>query len=44
MQLYLNSLVKRLREFSETLDKKEIFIEAPWVIIDENQNPTEIHF
>lgn len=44
MQLYLQNLVKRLREFSETLDKKEIFIEAPWVIIDENQNQQKYIF
>ena len=44
MQLYLNNLVKRLREFSETLDKKEIFIEAPWVIIDENKNQQKYIF
>lgn len=35
---YLNNLIPRLKEFSANLDKVEIFIEKPWVIIDENQN------
>lgn len=35
---YLNNLIPRLKEFSASLDKIEIFIEKPWVIIDENQN------
>ena len=44
MQLYLSNLIKRLKEFSQTLDKKEIFIEAPWVIIDEKQNQQKYIF
>jgi hypothetical protein len=44
MQLYLNNLLTRLRQFSATLDRKEIFIESPWVIIDENQNQKKYIF
>lgn len=44
MQLYLNNLVKRLKDFSKTLDKKEVFIEAPWVIIDEHRNQQKYIF
>lgn len=44
MQHYINNLITRLRQFSDTLDKKEIFIEIPWVIIDENQNQQKYIF
>lgn len=36
MKLYINKLLPRLIEFSESLDKKEIFVEIPWVIVDDN--------
>lgn len=36
MKKYISSLIPRLREFSASLDRKEFFIDVPWVIIDEN--------
>lgn len=36
MKSYINNLIPRLRQFSDNLDRKEIFVELPWVIIDNN--------
>ena len=44
MKLYINNLIARLMQFSENLDKKEIFIEMPWVIIDDNLNQQKYIF
>ena len=44
MKLYLANLLSRLSEFSTTLDKKENFVDIPWVIIDENENHQKIIF
>jgi len=38
MKLYLENLIPRLKEFSLSLDKQEVFIDKPWVIIDEKNN------
>lgn len=44
MKLYISNLIPRLRQFSENLDKKEIFVDIPWVIIDENLNQQKYIF
>jgi len=44
MQAYISNLLPRLSTFSETLDKKESFIEKPWVLIDEEGNKTQYIF
>lgn len=44
MKLYIAQLIPRLKSFSENLDRKEIFIEIPWVIIDENLNQQKYIF
>jgi len=44
MNLYLNNIISRLMQFSRSLDEKEIFIEVPWVIIDENLNQQKYIF
>ena len=44
MKVYLQNLLARLSEFSSTLDKKENFIDIPWVIIDEESNHQKIIF
>lgn len=44
MQLYLSKLIPRLKEFSANLDSKEIFIEIPWVIVDDNLNQQKYIF
>ena len=36
MKKYINNLIPRLREHSESLDRKELFIDIPWVFIDES--------
>lgn len=44
MKLYINNLVQRLQKFSQSLDKKEIFIDIPWVTIDEDINQQKFIF
>lgn len=44
MKQYLDNLIPRLRQFSQTLDRTEIFVEVPWVIIDENSNQQKYIF
>jgi len=44
MKLYLNNLIKRIEEFSESLDKQELFIDKPWVIVDNNMNQQKYIF
>lgn len=38
MKLYIENILPRLKKFSEDLDKKEFFIEIPWVYIDKDLN------
>lgn len=38
MNTYLKNLISRANEHSKTLDKKEIFIDHPWVLLDEKGN------
>lgn len=35
MKQYLQNLIPRLQQFSKSLDKKELFVDKPWVLIDE---------
>lgn len=35
MQLYLNNLIKRVKEYSLNLDKLEYLVDIPWVLIDD---------
>lgn len=35
---YLKNIIPRLSQFSKSLDKEEIFINKPWVFLDEEQN------
>ncbi len=44
MKNYLSSLLPRLKQFSQDLDKKEIFVDIPWVIVDEQQNQQKYIF
>jgi hypothetical protein len=41
---YINRILPRLREYSADLDKKEIFIEKPWVIVDYDLNQQKYIF
>jgi hypothetical protein len=41
---YISNILPRIKQFSHDLDKKEIFIDSPWVIIDENQNQQKYIF
>lgn len=38
MNAYLQNLIPRLQQFSLSLDRKEVFIDYPWVRIDEKGN------
>jgi len=38
MKLYLQDIVNRLAQFSEKLDNTTLFIDKPWVLIDENSD------
>lgn len=44
MKQYLSKLLPRIKQYSQTLDKKELFVDAPWVIIDEQQNQQKYIF
>lgn len=44
MKLYIENLIPKLKEFSQNLDKKEIFIEIPWVIVDDKLNQQKYIF
>lgn len=44
MKYYLTNLLPRIKQFSQDLDKKEVFVDVPWVIIDEQQNQQKYIF
>ena len=44
MKEYLSHLLPRLIEFNDSLDRKELFVEQPWVYIDENRNKQQYIF
>jgi hypothetical protein len=41
---YISNIIPRLKEYSATLDKKEIFVDVPWVIIDADLNQQKYIF
>jgi len=38
MKTYIDNLLPRLKQFSQSLDRKEIFIDTPWIYVDENNS------
>ena len=44
MKEYIKSIVPRLKRFSESLDKKSILVDQPWVIIDDKGNFEKLIF
>lgn len=44
MKIYLKNILPRIKQFSQDLDRKEIFIDQPWVIIDEDMNQQKYIF
>jgi hypothetical protein len=38
LKLYLQNLIPRLQQFSKSLDKKELFVDKSWVLIDEEND------
>ena len=44
MKEYLSHLLPRLIEFNDSLDRKELFVELPWVRVDENRNKQQFIF
>lgn len=41
---YINNIIPRLKQFSHDLDKMEVFIDVPWVMIDECLNQQKYIF
>ena len=44
MKLYLTNLLPKIKQYSQDLDKKELFVDIPWVIIDEQNNQQKYIF
>lgn len=44
MQTYLKNLLPRIQQYSQTLDKKELLVDQPWVLVDENNNKQQYIF
>jgi hypothetical protein len=44
MNNYLNNIIPRLKRYSSSLNKKEIFIDKPWIFIDGKGNEHEYIF
>src|SRR5438067_1451304 len=44
MKYYLSNLIPRIKQFSQDLDKKDVFVDIPWVIIDEQQKQQKYIF
>lgn len=44
MQTYLQNLLPRVKQFSQTLDQKELLIDQPWVLLDEEGNKQQYIF
>ena len=44
MKEYLSHLLPRLIEFSDSLDRKELFVDQPWVHVDEQRNKQQYIF
>ena len=44
MKLYLTNLIQRLKEYSANLDKVELFVDVPWVIVDDDLNQQKYIF
>jgi hypothetical protein len=44
MLLYIKNLLPRLRQYSQTLDKIELLVEHPWVLIDDEGNQQKYIF
>ncbi|MEW5677380.1 hypothetical protein ABGT15_13800 [Flavobacterium enshiense] len=38
MKSYINNIIPRLNKFSKTLEKKELFVDKSWVLIDDKNN------
>src|SRR5215831_10038245 len=44
MKKYLSHLLPRSIDFSDSLDRKELFVDQPWVHVDENRNKHQYIF
>lgn len=44
MKLYLTNLLPKIKQYSQDLDKKKLFVDIPWVIIDEERNQQKYIF
>ena len=44
MKTYIDNLLPRIKSFSQDLDRKEIFIDIPWITIDSDLNKSKYIF
>jgi hypothetical protein len=44
MKTYIDNLLPRIKQYSQDLDRKEIFIDIPWITIDEDLNKSKYIF
>lgn len=44
MKAFIENLLPRLKQFSSSLERQEVFVDAPWVVIDEEQNQQKYIF
>ena len=44
MKSYLTNLLPRLQQYSQSLDRKELLVDQPWVLLDENSNKQQYIF
>jgi hypothetical protein len=44
MKEYLRSIIPRIKNFSQSLDKTSLLIDKPWVLIDENHDVQKLIF
>ncbi len=44
MKEFILNLLPRLKKYSETLDQQELFVEQPWVVLDEDGNKQQYIF
>lgn len=44
MKLYISNILPRLKNHTRSLSEKEVFVDKPWVMIDENNNTQKYIF
>lgn len=44
MKAFIENLLPRLKQFSSSLERQEVFVDAPWVVVDEEMNQQKYIF